>query len=428
MPLPLLQSQRDALPWLVSKTHGLYGAGMGLGKTRSVLEMFQVRRLFGEVSNMIIFAPKRVATLTWPEEIETWAPHLKYRVLPRDGWEWDGSDIYVLNYEQGHKLMKLIRATKNCPANQIVLDECDCAKSPSAKRIQEIRPLLVRAKYVLGMTGTPTANGYHDLYGQFKAIFWKRSPWSSLEKFEGDYFTKNEYTRRIKFRKEKTGLFLEEIRPFMMTQKSSDYLDLPDIEYKDVMVTLPKPLMGKYLELRKELIADIDDKEITAASAEVLVNKLLQFTSGRVFDEDRDIAEVHNLKLKAIQKIKERPLLVLRNYTHTKVPGAVPFSDEILPAWNKKQIPIMIGHPKSMGVGLNLQKGGNTICWHTPTYSLRDTQQAEARLWRTGQTEPVTVYRILCAGTVDEAVVGALQFKDSDQDSLMTALKFIRSQ
>lgn len=401
---------------------------MGLGKTRTILESFRRRRIAQEATALLILAPKRVARLTWPAEIETWAPDFKYRVLPRDGWEWDDSDVYILNYEQVHKLMPLVRRTKHCPANYIVMDECDCAKSPSSKRMQIIRPLLAKAKFVVGMTGTPAPNGWHEIYGQFKAILQGTNPWSSKDAFEAEFFKRNPYDFSVKFKAGKEAEFFDEIRPYMLTQKSSDYLDLPDVTYVDIMVPLPKHLMALYRELETELLAEIEGETVTAINAGVLVNKLQQFTSGSVFGEERQVAEVHDLKLKALSKIKERPLLIIKHYTHTRlIPGAVQFSEDLLPEWNAKKVPMMYGHPKSMGVGLNLQKGGNTLVWHTPSFSLRDTQQTEARLHRTGQTEPVKVYRLLCPDTIDEKVVEALKAKDRGQNTLMTALRYLQN-
>ncbi|TFH64112.1 MAG: DEAD/DEAH box helicase, partial [Gemmatimonadales bacterium] len=384
---------------------------------------------------LIVLAPKRVADLTWPQEVIDWAPELTYRLLTRDGWDWGDQEVLILNYEQIGKLVEMVKRTKRFPRAMMVLDECTCARSPRAKRMQTLRPLFKRSKFVYGLTGTPSPNGYLDLYGQFKWIMAgaeEESPLgTALDRFELEFFTRGrkKYAKPV-FREEKRDELFRRLEPYFLAQKRSEYLDLPDIEYRDIEISFPRDLMAKYRELKKNLFITLDEGEVTALSAGVLVKKLLQFTSGKIYDEDRIVLDVHDLKAKAILKIKERPLLIARDFTHSRVPGAVAFdgSKDLIDRWNRKAVNMMIGHPRSMGIGLNLQKGGNTLVWHTPSYSLMDTQQTESRLHRTGQTKPVIVYRVIVKGTVDEAVIESLRAKDAGQNALMTALSYLRRQ
>lgn len=424
---PYIRSQREAMPWLLERPKALYAAGMGLAKTRSMLELFQFRRLLGEVRAMVVIAPRSVALLTWPAEAKLWAPHLKVHVMPKVGYFWSDSDVYVLNYENIHKLVDLVNRTKVCAAKMLVLDECTCARSPSAKRMQLLGPILRKVPYVYGLTGTPTPNSYHDLYGQFKAIFQRDSPFgTNIKGFEREFFDQDYNGWNFEFREEKRQEFLHLIRPYMLTQKQSEYLDLPDVDYIDIEVPLGRGLMGQYRAFKKTLLTEIDGKRVTAVSAAVLIGKLLQFTSGKVFNEDKEVLFSHDEKHKALARIKDRPMLVMRHFTHTKIRGAVEFKPGLDEAWNRGEIPLMAGHPKSMGIGLNLQAGGHTMCWFSMTHSLLYEQQAVSRLHRTGQENPVRVYRLICPGTVDEAVKECLRSKDGNQSSLMTALQYVR--
>lgn len=424
---PPIRSQKEAIPWLLERPKALYAAGPGLGKTRSMLEVFQHRRLTGEAQTMIVIAPRSVALLTWPAEARLFTPDLKIHVMPKLGYYWSGADVYILNYETIHKLVDLVNRTKVCAAKMLVLDECTCARSPSAKRMQLLGPILRKLPYIYGLTGTPTPNSYHDLYGQFKAIFQRGSPFgTNIKGFEREFFDKDYNGRNFEFRREKTDDFLNVIRPYMLSQKQSEYLNLPDVEYIDIEVPLGRELMGQYRAFKKTLLTEIDGKQVTAVSAAVLIGKLLQFTSGKVFNETKEVLFSHDKKYQALARIKDRPMLVMRHFTHTKIPGAVEFRPGLEKAWNRKEIPLMAGHPKSMGIGLNLQAGGSTMVWFSLTHSLLYTQQAEARLHRTGQEHAVRVYRLICPGTVDEAVRECLRSKDVGQNALMTALAYVR--
>ena len=83
----------------------------------------------------------------------------------------------------------------------------------------------------------------------------------------------------------------------------------------------------------------------------------------------------------------------------------------------------MLAHPASVGYGLNLQAGGHVIVWYSLPWSLELYQQANARLYRQGQTEAVIINHLIAAGTVDEQVLESLKRKDTGQAALMAALR-----
>ncbi|HAP2933221.1 TPA: ATP-dependent helicase, partial [Enterococcus faecalis] len=69
------------------------------------------------------------------------------------------------------------------------------------------------------------------------------------------------------------------------------------------------------------------------------------------------------------------------------------------------------------------QKGGHIIVWFGLTWSLEFYQQANARLDRQGQTQPVIIHHLVTKGTIDEQVIKALQAKEQGQSALMAAVK-----
>lgn len=91
--------------------------------------------------------------------------------------------------------------------------------------------------------------------------------------------------------------------------------------------------------------------------------------------------------------------------------------------WNAGRIPIALIHPASAGHGLNIQSGGHILIWFGLTWSLELYQQTNARLWRQGQSETVTIHHIVTKDTVDEDVLAALASKDVTQEKLIAAVK-----
>ena len=176
------------------------------------------------------------------------------------------------------------------------------------------------------------------------------------------------------------------------------------------------------------------DEAITAQNAAVLTGKLLQLANGAIYMDGDEYVRIHDAKLGALEDLIEaangQPVLVYYTFRHDadriieRIPQARRLvTEQDVNDWNAGKIPVMIAHPASAGHGLNLQKGGNIIIWFGLTWSLELYQQANARLYRQGQTKPVGVYHIVTKGTVDEDVLDVLTGKAERQDALIEAVK-----
>jgi SNF2 family DNA or RNA helicase len=104
----------------------------------------------------------------------------------------------------------------------------------------------------------------------------------------------------------------------------------------------------------------------------------------------------------------------------------IPASSNSIPTieeWNKGNIPVLFAHRAAAVHGLNLQNGGKTVILFGPGWSLELYQQANARLYRQGQSEPVNVYHIGMENTIEEDVIKSLASRSSGQESLMNSIK-----
>ena len=144
--------------------------------------------------------------------------------------------------------------------------------------------------------------------------------------------------------------------------------------------------------------------------------------------------DIHTGKLDKLAEIAEdnpgKPLLVFYLYRHDlsrlqeHFPEAKTLKGaEELAAWNRGEIPMLLAHPASTAYGLNLQAGGNIIVWYGLTWSLEQYQQANARLYRQGQEQPVIIHHLVTKDTIDEQIMKALQSKAAGQDALLEAVK-----
>ena len=168
------------------------------------------------------------------------------------------------------------------------------------------------------------------------------------------------------------------------------------------------------------------------------MNKLSQFANGAVYDESMNAHEVHSEKIDRLAEIVEAAngssVLVFYQYKHdaqrimAKLKGyevRMYQSEKDLNDWNAGKIDVLLAHPASTAYGLNMQQGGHNIVWFGTGWNLEHYQQANARLHRQGQQHPVVVYKLICAGTVDERAAAAIEGKMGVQQSLLDSLKYL---
>ena len=209
---------------------------------------------------------------------------------------------------------------------------------------------------------------------------------------------------------------------------------MPELVSSRVEVCLSVKEQKLYDTLRRELVLKLDSGEVDAANAAALSGKLLQLASGAVYGEDGQVLRVHDRKLDALEDLIEaangKPLLVAYWYRHDLMRIQDRFDARTITTtrdiadWNAGKIPVGLIHPASAGHGVNLQEGGSTLVWFSPTWSLELYQQTNARLWRQGQRSGTVVIRhIIAKGTHDEDVMKALEHKDVGQAALIRAVR-----
>ena len=397
-------------------------AAMGLRKTSSTLLAMQDLMADGACRRALVVAPLRVARLTWPNEIRKWDC---FRGMERN--------IKVINYESLHKVGDL-RGT-----DLVVFDELTKAKNPTSKRINALRPLLRPDMRRWGLTGTPRPNSLLELFAQIRLLDDGQRLGRSYSQFQQTWFTSDYMGYNWTPREGAKEAIYEKIRDLTITLRAEDYSDVADTVVEDIEVALPESARGVYNELEKELLAYIEKREVVAVNAAVLVNKLLQVCGGAIYDAERSVLPVHNAKLKALEKLthglgRERAIIFC-NFIHERerickaIPGAIDaakFAGDIEDAWNSGRIDFLVADPRSMGHGLNLQGGGRTVIWFSPTHSRELYDQANARVARSGQKEVPQVFRLICPGTVDDAVVETLRERGDAQNEMLSILSNLK--
>lgn len=452
--------QRIAEQFCMTHSHAGLLLDMGLGKTAVTLTVLN-RLMYEEFSlnRALVIAPKRVAEDTWSREAEKW-DHLsclrvvkvlgtakqRTAALAQDG------DVYVINRENVVWLVETLGA--RWPFDGIVIDELSSFKSSRSKRWRALRRVIGAAKYVYGLTGTPTPNGYIDLWPEMYLLDRGQRLGRTLGEFRNTYFNPGAHKGHIVYEwRLKPGAKARidaKLSDLCLSMSKEDWLDLPERTYNTVPVTLSPSARKLYEQFQKEKIlpllrgrdglrlaengADDYDSAVLGDMAATVSGKLLQMANGAVYDENGEVFHIHDAKLDALEEIADtnpgQPLLVFYTYKHDldRIQARFPSAEKIkgsetISDWNAGKIPMLLCHPASAGHGLNLQAGGHIIVWFGLPWSLELYQQANDRLHRMGQKQGVIIHHIVARGTLDERVMSVLAGRESTQRGLLDALK-----
>ena len=396
---------------------------MGLGKTVTTLtairelkyNRFQVRRV-------LVIAPKKVAEGTWIREKEKWDHTRMLRVSPVLGSLAKRvralntpADIYVINRENVTWLVDYYR--NSWPFDMVVLDESSSFKNHKAKRFKSLASVSGKIDRLVELTGTPSPNGLDDLWAQVFLLDGGERLGKRYTQFRERYFQPDKrgadgmvYSYQAKPGTEES--ILERISDICVSMKAEDYLRLPDLSYHQIPVELDTRSVRAYRELERKMVLELPEEgEISVTSAAALSNKLLQLANGALYDEDRNVHEVHGCKIEAFLELMEslhgKPALVFYNYQHDRDRLLAALSGKGLRVrelrtpgdeddWNGRRIDILLTHPASSAYGLNLQRGGNHVVWFGLTWNYELYTQANKRLHRQGQGEKVIVHHLVC--------------------------------
>jgi SNF2 family DNA or RNA helicase len=412
----------------------------GLGKTATTLtiiaEQFE--------GTTLIIAPKRVAETVWDAEIKKWSHLAKLRVSKIMGTQTQRlsaltspADIYLINLEN---LVWLTDVQPKLVFTNLVIDESSRFKDPSTKRFKALKKHLKGFQRRLILTGTPTPQGIADLWSQVGILDLGERLETSLTKFRDKYLEPdqmNRQTRVIYSWKPKLGADLQiksKISDICFSLNADDYLQLPTLSNLYHSIQMDKNVKDKYDQLRKDMVVDLKQERITAPTAAALAGKLLQFTSGAVYGQDGETQEVHRAKLERLESIMEEsssPTLVFYHFKHSlqrlrlMFPQAVVLDDYNIAAWNRGEIRMLLAHPQSGGIGLNLQCNvGETAqtVWFDLPWSAENYIQANARIYRQGQEKPVVIHHLVMYNSIDEHVVKVLEGKINLQDAILDSL------
>ncbi len=458
-PTQLHQYQRAAVGHLLDHQESMLHLDMGLGKTIITLSAMQTLKSLGMLGGTLVVAPLRPARTVWEKEARNWShtrgltfsyilgdAHQRIRAL------FAKADVYVINYENLAWLALQLRhyflsQGKYPPFQMLVWDEISKMKNASSKRVAAFLSVLPYIQRRVGLTGTPASNGLKDMHGQYLMVDSGARLGISKGNFEQRFFSEQGHT--LTPFPDTMSHIAALVGDITLQMRAEDYLDMPELIYNDVWVDLPARARGIYDQVETELFAELDSgARIELFNEASKSNKCLQIANGAAYLEpgQPQYETIHTAKLDAWADIRseigDNPLLTSYSFkfdykelekTHLNIVNMSTLKghdiDKAEEDFNLGRIRDMVGHPASIGHGLNLQKACNHVCTIGLNWSLDLYQQFIARVRRQGQQKNhVMLHRILARDTLDEVVAQRLISNDETQSGVRDAIQQYRNQ
>lgn len=453
--------QKKAVNFQCTRANSMLWLDMGLGKTvitlTSIAHLLQTKFLRG----VVIVAPIRVIRLVWRQEAMKWqhTKGLNFSVVTgskdqRTRALLRPADVYLVNYDVLGWLAEtlqtyFVKKDRPMPFNGIVWDEISKMKNSSTNRVKSFRKIADNFDWTTGLTGTPASNGYKDLHGQFLVVDKGQRLGTSKTAFRTRFYRKVGPYKEVPF-DDTESVIKGLIGDITLEMSAEDYNPLPDLIVNNIELEMPDDLRSKYEQMEREFFLQLDSgAEVEVFNQASLTNKCLQFSNGAMYPvAGMPLWEpIHELKLDALEDILDEangsPILcsyayrsdaerIMKrfktidpiNLTECKSEAALL---NAMHRWKTGDCRLMIGHPASMGHGIDgLQKNGHILVWFGLNWSLDLYEQFNARVRRQGQRAPVMCHRILMRDTLDQAQALALDEKAQTQAGLRNAIKQYR--
>ena len=453
--------QKKAVNFQCTHPNSMLWLDMGLGKT--VITLTSVAHLIntGFLRGVVIVAPIRVVRLVWRQEAAKWenTKNLRFSMVTgtrdqRTRALLRPADVYLINYDCLGWLAEtlqtyFVKKDKPLPFNGVVWDEISKCKNSATNRVKAVKKILDKFDWTTGLTGTPASNGYKDLHGQFLVVDKGQRLGVSKTAFRTRFYRKVGPYKEVAY-EDTEDTIKKLIGDITLEMSAEDYNPLPDLIMNNIEIEMPDDLRTKYEKMEREFFLQLDSgKEVEMFNQASLTNKCLQFSNGAMYPvAGMPLWEpIHDLKLDALEEIIDEaqgsPVLcsyayrsdaarIMEKFKHLDPINLTDCKSEsallnAMHRWKTNDCALMIGHPASMGHGIDgLQKNGHILVWFGLNWSLDLYEQMNARVRRQGQGVPVICHRIMCQDTLDQAQALALDEKATTQQGLRNAVKQYR--
>ena len=418
-PAPLgvspFEHQKSTVEFLVSYPKAFCFNEQGTGKTASVIWATDYLMRVGVLRRVLVICPLSIMRSAWQQDLFKFALHRTVDVAhgsrdKRRNIVSGNAEYIIINFD-GVEIVK--NEIANGGFDLIVVDEASAYKNAQTSRWKALRDLSRQIKGLWMLTGTPAAQSPADAYGLAKLVNPTNTP-----RFFGEF--RDMVMQKVtmyKYAPKPTAKHIvhKVLQPAIRFEKKQ-CIDLPPLTFMDREAPLTPQQVGFYKLLLKEMMFEAAGEEISAVNAASKINKLLQISCGSVYTDTGEVVDfdVSN-RLAVVQEIVDEcsnKVLIFVPFTHTIklladyltkhgvsceiINGEVSVNrrTDIVRQFQEQPEPkVLIIQPQAASHGLTLT-AADTIIWYAPCTSVETYLQANARIDRPGQVNPMTIVHI----------------------------------
>lgn len=441
MKITLNEKQTKTLEIIKKQRH--YGVffDMSVGKTALILSLIEYIA-FDKLEKLrtLVIAPANVANelTVWQDEIEKWENYRYFDYINYSGTEKKRIKLVESNSKGSIAIMSdalldwWFKKYGNLDMfDMIVIDESSRFKSHKTVRFKRLAKMIDLKKHrVYLLSGTPTPNGWEGIWSQMYLLDKGERLGKSFWGFIDRYFIPFKYRNYLPVENKK--IILDLIKDICIFADSKGIKIPPKKEIK-IFLKLPQEKKKQFDSFKRNYILEFSNKEVTALSKQILINKCLQLSNGCVYyDKFGNFQVFDNTKLNFVKEYSEEHpeenILVFYPFKFDKkrlleLPGAEEIIDrKSKDKWNSGKIKLGIISPFSFQFGGNLQTGGYTIIWFGLVWALEAYLQGNKRLHRQGQKHEVKILYLLTEDTWDDYVYQCVVSKEKSQNEFLDYL------
>lgn len=439
------QNQQEAFEYAMNHTNCMLDMDMGTGKTRVAIEVAFARE---NCYRVLVVCPKAVIGV-WRENLEKFAPNKEWQCWDKqkgsvkskaeDLKKWlkipASRQFIVINYdsvwrkEMGDLILK-------SGIQMVILDESHRAKAAGSKVSKFLSVLGKRVKYRMCLSGTPMANSPLDVYGQYRFLdptIFGTNHYLFLQEYAILGGPDRRFIVGFKNQKKLSAKF-DSIAYHCKMTDIKDKIKLPDTlpEVKR-MVDLPARDMRTMKDLNKEFVAECGSGHVIVGNVLVKMVRLQQITSGFCQTQESvlsnpEIQELNTAKADELFEVLSdlSPLasvVVFCIFRHDlriikevarkakRETFEVSGSENTLEEWKKSEGGVIAVQIQAGSEGIDMTKANHAVYFSIP-HSLAQYNQSKARLYRPGQTRPVSFIHLVARKTIDESLYKSLMRKE----------------
>lgn len=398
----LSEKQQAAVDRLYENYATVLIAPTGAGKTVICLTAVNELIAAGALKRAIVACPAKVVDV-WPKEAAKWAHLQELRVSPlkgskgrrlsllMDAWE-QGSDVLVVSLNNLDWLLQ-----QDHGADGIIIDELSKAAGKQTAKLKH-KKYAANLNWRVGMTATPVSQDFEKLQKMTRIVDDGKALGRNHQRYLETYFYSDYMGYNWTLRDGAAEQIMAQVSPLIHAVEDTKEDELPPLTHETIRFKMPAETRETYDEMRRHMVVG----EVEAANEAVKSGKLRQIASGFLYEDGEahylDGARV-NAAAKWCDSLAGKPGLIFYEYVEqgNRLSNFVGRN-------------IKLAQVQSMSHGVDgLQHDYADVLFYHPVWSRDAAEQAVGRVWRTGQTKPVTVTTLVCDDTLDDLVLSRVE-------------------